>query len=371
MNRPTPTIRQDDLLTDDILNDIMGDNKFDFTDENEDNEEITYEKYDSQNDLIGYQCPSLLEKNPNIKDMEMTVYVDLRFPIGDEVSSTVALQVALLGALANEYGISSGKACTDPPETGSSWLIAIKSNKEDIKREELFPKCRELSFDTLTEECHVYEAKFTGNALSGTSMPDVELAVEDLLSNSKNLFVDEKYQVQFLGVPQYMDYYDDRVSLNPPSNLKEQGVEEGLTDPKTITVLGGLLVAAFCLASFGIIVVLWRRRRTQTRRERNTHDIPPKQYTIDETDEEEPRSPYQYDIGNSFGNQVMGIHSSQEQQQQRKTQYLAQPNPNQGAYSHFHRPQDMMSDSDNDSWAQTDGTIGSLELQLDPITAEI
>jgi hypothetical protein len=29
------------------------------------------------------------------------------------------------------------------------------------------------------------------------------------------------------------------------------------------------------------------------------------------------------------------------------------------------------SDSDNDSWAQTDATVGSLELRLDPIEAEV
>jgi hypothetical protein len=34
-------------------------------------------------------------------------------------------------------------------------------------------------------------------------------------------------------------------------------------------------------------------------------------------------------------------------------------------------PASLADDSDADSWAQTDGTIGSLELQLEPITAEV
>jgi hypothetical protein len=62
----------------------------------------------------------------------------------------------------------------------------------------------------------------------------------------------------------------------------------------------------------------------------------------------------------------MGLHGGHVNQNKRNNGHHHHSSmfPNQATSS-------MDGDSDADSWAQTDGTIGSLELQLEPITAEV
>jgi len=102
------------------------------------------------------------------------------------------------------------------------------------------------------------------------------------------------------------------------------------------------------------------------------------------------------DLGNSMKGQLMGLHGSIttngpygrkksiggsfdqrgiiDPGQSEAVQYHHQPNhnnsPGGGNGGSFNNSVDG-NDSDVDSWAQTEGTIGSLELQLDPITAEV
>eukprot|EP00536_Pseudo-nitzschia_multiseries_P013243 jgi/Psemu1/309745/fgenesh1_kg.551_\ len=94
----------------------------------------------------------------------------------------------------------------------------------------------------------------------------------------------------------------------------------------------------------------------------------------------------QMDLGNTLKGQLMGLHGNTS----RKLPSCGPLGGNGGptkqhkrlgshtkgsSTAYFHQLHDdgdnESHDDDMDSWAQTDGTIGSLELQLEPITAEV
>lgn len=391
---------------DDFVDNILGDKDFtEFLNDEEGGKNVVdgnaplneaLEVYDSNNDLIGYECHGVVEKNPQLPAIPLTFYTDLLFPLGDEASAVRQVQLGLLTALASDYRISTGTACTDPPGNGSSWLVSILSEPDQLVRETTFPKCRELTVsDETQEECYVYELSLTVKSLTGTDIPDVEGVLGSLLANQVTA-LDSGYQTKFLGIPKFEDTQDDNTSnLNPPSNLNDSVTENNAPlNRSTITIVGGLLVAAFCMASVGILFVLWGRRKSQLRKqqemleqqEHQQNDAKPKQFSLDTEesdgdDDEEYNRPTTLDLSNSFNQQVFGAHAaaSQRPHQHSRPKYLSNINAsNQGPYSHFHnngqsqlRRNNTDSDSDVDSWAQTDGTIGSLELPLEPITGEI
>lgn len=266
--------------------------------------------------------------------------------------------------------------------------------------------CRELQYDETTQDCFVFQAVVRGSVLSG-DMSDVLKFMEREISG-KELTKASPYSVGFLGVPVMAEDSGDsgRDNLNDASNVNqltesEQNLSLGR---ETITIVGGLLVAGFCAAFIGIGLVLWRRRRQWIHGDSRDdeyphgfdHDKAPHcftqpQYSSDE-DEHEANVPTgityreEQDMGYSFNHQVMGVHrphgSSHRSQADRSLSssigsaagfemgLSGHPHP----YNNFHHRlgNDAASDaSDADSWAQTDGTIGSLDLQLEPITAEV
>jgi hypothetical protein len=83
-----------------------------------------------------------------------------------------------------------------------------------------------------------------------------------------------------------------------------------------------------------------------------------------------PNGRMHFDLGSSFKDQLMGLHGNNGNNHKRNAPRMVSglmypPSQSMGPSS------SVDGDSDADSWAQTDGTIGSLELQLEPITAEV
>lgn len=78
-------------------------------------------------------------------------------------------------------------------------------------------------------------------------------------------------------------------------------------------------------------------------------------------DDDYPNGNYTFDLGASMKNELFKIHGRAPSSASDPRMY------NNGGTIGI----EETSDSDADSWAQTDGTIGSLELQLEPITAEV
>ena len=83
--------------------------------------------------------------------------------------------------------------------------------------------------------------------------------------------------------------------------------------------------------------------------------------TLDQARSAEYPNNITFDLGNSFKDQLMGVHGRSSQNKMNMNH----------PFGMHHGSVDAASESDADSWAQTDGTIGSLELQLEPITAEV
>jgi hypothetical protein len=240
----------------------------------------------------------------------------------------------------------------------------------------------------------------TGSALGGNQIPDVMDYLESALRGSA-ITDNTPFGVSYLGVPVIDSGISDsgRDNLAPPSNLNEAEKEVQPDNGHTITIIGGFLVAAFCVAFVGIALVLWRRRRAYMKYNREMHlslsksSDPLQQYDTEPhvtiSDEEcaeisasnkhqppELSSPtpteenfpnnITFDLGTSFKDQLMGIHAGGGQRG--RPHHMAGPF---GTGPFGTAPSADGADSDADSWAQTDGTIGSLELQLEPITAEV
>lgn len=378
---------------DDMIDNIMGDKDFgnDIANpssgpDNESSSSIAdYQVFDDNDELVAFRCARVLENNPGLEDIPLFFYIDLKFPKGGETLAIRRVQTGLLLAIARDFRITTGKACTDPPPNGISWLVSIRSEVGQLKKETTFPKCRELTFDQKFDDCFVYEFQLTGNVLTGKKMPDVQAVVETLFVNQVEKSLDSSFEVQFLGIPKYEDGADDKPLINPPSKLEGSEMETKPVNRQSVTIVGGFLVAAFCMATVGILLILWQRRKKQHRIERER--LSPSKHFSPDTEEEKYRDQevpaehlYPLDLSNTFNKQVFGAHQQNGNNGRGTTRYLSNVNANQGPYSHFHRREksrfasngnqiDILSESDADSWAQADGTIGSLELQLEPITA--
>jgi hypothetical protein len=258
--------------------------------------------------------------------------------------------------------------------------------------------CRALS-PAEGQGCHFYEGHVTASILSkGGALPDVTAAVETIFQGT-DITADSDFQVAYGGVPVNDTTDNPRDGLQPPSQNNEPPTEapqRNNNGNNTITIVGGLLVGAFCLAFLGIFFILWRRRQvflderesqfafskpdagagaTESQshgdgeEQRNKSlEAPNGDFDMDDDGEEMGEDGYSpsypnnitFDLGNSFKDQLMGVHGRSQ-----PSSKLGMPGYN------MHGIPDNTSESDADSWAQTDGTIGSLELQLEPITAEV
>ena len=193
--------------------------------------------------------------------------------------------------------------------------------------------------------------------------------------NLNNIGGDQGLQISYLGAQldtSIVATDNGRDSLNPSASKVET---PETTDPgkRTFTFVGGLMVAAFLAAFLGLFFVLYRRRQrflaaqemeialsksdmddmSPRNGDSSSKDVENMEPEIGEEDEDFPTN-YRFDLATSMKNELFNIHGR-----------AADPPKSYGIGI------EETSDSDADSWAQTDGTIGSLELQLEPITAEV
>ena len=224
----------------------------------------------------------------------------------------------------------------------------------------------------------------------------------------------------------------NRTSVPPPLSPDAVTQESSSESSKDITVTGGFLIASFISVMIGVFVVLLRRHRHSDRRQRRSRDsydnavddtfrdkgehddedddfhvtvvndpnynsFPVKRqltcrscvteaedaveselldYNDDDHDDDDhrqhhphyPVSPkYAFDLGHSLKRNVMGTYAPTT-----TTIPVVAPYP----FPPLHPTNDVLDvsacDSEaEDSWAQTDGTVGSLEERLEEITAEI
>ena len=306
-------------------------------------------------------------------------------------------------------------------------FLSVHSNRAQNKQFDtnyflpmiLLGGCRELQWNPDSHDCKLYEGRLKGMYLGkvpidreGVPFSDVVTRLEELIGDKLpkelsqqvggGLLGASNYETKFLGVPapsndpNYGGGSDQsRDGLNEPVNIETVIDSSSFqANRKTITVVGGLLVACFSVAFFLVGYILFNRRRSY--RNKNNDD---------EDDDDEVgvevvgNLDYEFDHGNShddddykdgYGN------GRQEEHYDEPGEYPNLPLSNEAIQmdlgpamreqmmgspprttSHFFSPErgdtdyHDVDDSDRDSWAQPDGTIGSLELQLEPITAEV
>jgi hypothetical protein len=259
--------------------------------------------------------------------------------------------------------------------------------------------CHELDFNTTAQECYVYQPKLTCGVLAG-SAADVSKFVEAELQGdgAATLMQNSPYQVQFLGVPQVDPTAGDtgRNNLGAPSNTNasKATAEAQANNRNAFTVGGGFLVAGLCLAFLGLALILYRRRQGGRRQEGlhqrdvatkydpNTQDLSKDDDTYGQRElhadlygaddhmeidlngqvmlsrDDSEHEKITIDLGSNFKDQLMGVYGSS-----------AAPRRQQRGMYGLNQAGSL--DSEVDSWAQTDGTIGSIEQNLDPLTSEV
>lgn len=314
--------------------------------------------------------------------LNVDYYYDIMHDAGRDTTEVVAeAKEALLNSVAKHFGLIDGARCSIPPVT-ALWLIEVDAGAAD-ERQDLFSSCLELQPDS-TQTCSVYKGSMSAHYL-GAGEP---LSFQNYIQQNLNrLGSKSDYEISYLGATldtSSLGFDTAKDNLSPALNKAEapQYQEQGR---RTFTYVGGLMVAGFVAAFLGLFFVLYRRRKNFLAAQEleialsksdldgmnardNTDDsgvLRPEHLEpeigedgdIEQHDDEFSASNYRFDLATSMKNELFNIHGRA-------------PDPPR-SYGPNGLGIEETSDSDADSWAQTDGTIGSLELQLEPITAEV
>lgn len=230
------------------------------------------------------------------------------------------------------------------------------------------------------QTCSVYKGHMEAYYLGGGDPSELESFIQE---NLGSLGTNENYEVAYLGSQLDTGAVDagsasGNMTAPAPVNKAERSVQPNNRGKRTVTFVGGLLVAGFLAAFLGLFFVLYRRRQKflaaqdveialsksdldtddaslRNRRDNSRGMRPNGELEIgDEYDDDYGNGNYTFDLGSNMKNELFNIHGR------------AGDAPRQYGIGI-----EETSDSDNDSWAQTDGTITEIETCLEPITAEI
>ena len=242
--------------------------------------------------------------------------------------------------------------------------------------------CHELQANE-NQTCVSYIGHVSGSVIGLDDTLDT-LNLIDTQMNSGAITANTGVSVLFLGTQLSVDTpgYDNL----PPAIYKPEANDEAVPEDNNFTVMGAALVTALVVGFVGMMFIIVRRRRRSVKAleahtelkddgeetseagerseagEKSVSSPPPsRKRSEDYLDGNDlPDSPddfggseYKFDMGGWMKSELLGIHG------------------NAAITATLSRDYDAASDSDADSWAQTEGTIGSLELRLDPIEAEV
>ncbi|GKY99951.1 hypothetical protein MPSEU_000948700 [Mayamaea pseudoterrestris] len=362
--------------------------------------------------VVSYKCNYHVKTGAiaSSNGKEINSFYEMLLPCRDDPEDamrTVASE--LLDSLGNTFGLlPDGSACTIPDTTLDAWVIGEASAPADSVVSHM--DCSKLSMGDNQELCCiVVEAPMTF-WVSSTNFKDQDVLKYVASDLNAGAFT---YQTAYIG--SMIQYTGNAGTDQVPTFPDDDPVIAGIANsPNTsakntkspITILGGFLVAALVIVVvFGIAVVTIRRRRQNRKyalEEKEMADKDSLKYSKDDdsighvsfdvgqgianmhqlhsrgmattatsnsfgldnpTDDCERPQSYTFDIANSMKNHIM-------------SQYGSSPGrggsygPN-GTAAFPPYAMEETSDSEVDSWAQTEGTVGSLEENLEQITAEI
>jgi hypothetical protein len=366
---------------------------------------------DGTDRTVSYTCDTDLVTIYSLIRFETPYVYDLQYPCVDSVDSAMqGLSENLLRAAAEEYEIlPPGMGCAVPPlgygneGVRANWIAGAFSNATDfvVPNEE----CLSVPSENSSECCVVVAGSMQFQPSGGYDADEFRDFVQDTIDEPFLTF-GESFQATWRGVE--IDYVYS--PAQDPRDKFESETEDprdagdnivsaiGGTEPigqqdenSKITALGGALLSGLVVTAISVLLIVFRRRR-QSRFD--DHDLDPNMSKTDmdthhaesletlqldvlsdggmnnnssprrsqERYDESPSNQsyeYKFDLGNSMKNDVMGAYGGGGP----TSMAVVSPYPMSGECSD--------NASEVDSWAQTDGTVGSLEDNLEEITAEI
>jgi hypothetical protein len=386
------------------------------------------EETDENGVTVSYGCDYLLSGGNTFPTAVIPVFYELTFPCGipaEEAKQHVSTK--LLTETANSWNIlPNGEACTVPQSVHNSWLVAVSSNPGSSIVSDM--ECSKLSL-VEGECCEIVQAEMTFTPQGGYDAQDFITFLAKLL-DSGELTTDIPIRTAFIGSevepspPDNLDTEREGDGTDAAAGTKQQQQQQN--NDRSFTAIGGLVLAALIAAFLGVVLVMVRRRYRKKRdvqqavHRSDTMDAE-KAFTasgdsgddvgtfevhvlsdemdkvrrsfennLDDTTKDitksfrtcsfetptdndssgyRPKS-YAFDLGQSMKNDVMGTYGNQTVKGNAgsygpTTIEVVPPYPMMEETSDSEPP------SEADSWAQTDGTVGSLEERLEEITAEI
>lgn len=340
----------------------------------------------------GYRCDLLTQGNSFVP-VTMPYYYDLTSPCTEASNAMQMMESLLLDSVATTYRmLPDAVSCYEPPPTqsGEPWLAAVR-----VQTPAAFVSafdCEETPSDP-EMCCTLVKGELTLETVGNYNLK----AARDHLKVQFNegwLTSGTTYTTNYRGSE--LDYSAEGGRGNLPEIPEANGVKSTPApqqQERKITLVGGFIIAGVTTVICGALLTLYRRIRhkRQSRRTRDalaksiddfdgqSFDLPtiaidvisegsPPSKDLHSFNSSQPAS-YRFDLSDTMRDDVLGKFGETSQ---------ASPIPSWGPTSIAvvpPYPLEETSDSEVDSWAQTDGTVGSLEPPLDssidPDEAEI
>lgn len=354
--------------------------------------------------VTSYKCDHHVKSGKITAQSGRTIssYYEMLLPCQDDPEDSMRIVASeLLDSLGDTFGLlPDGRTCTVPDTTLDIWVIGLSSSPSDSLVP--FMECKNLSSGDNEELCCVVVQAPMTFWVTNTNSEDEAIMKHLAACLNEGAFT---YKTVYIG--SMMEFTGNGVQGQLPGppvlplddDIVVTGIVQAPTtngnDRQPITIIGGFLMAALIIVvvfGFGLIVSRRRKRRLEEIRvleaaerralefmkdddsvgpvvELRVDDETYQQHAIASNNSFGPsdirqvrdyRQGYAFDIANSMKNHIMAQYGDNR----------GHPGPHgTAAYPPF--GMDETSDSEVDSWAQTEGTVGSLEENLEQITAEI
>jgi hypothetical protein len=359
--------------------------------------------------IVAYKCDSDLVTIDSFIRFETPYVYDLQYPCSNSVDNAMQdVSENLLVAAASEYKIlPPGAGCAVPPIASgygaegerANWIAGAFSNTPDSLVSNV--PCLVATDADLNECCRVVEGAMQFQPSGGYEGDEFRDFVANTLKKS-SFTSGESFQTTYRGATidyTYTPAEDPRdifeSETEDPRDTSVSAIGNGAETQQTggdskVTAMGGALLSGLVVAFIGVLFIVFKRRRQRGFDDEdleanmsNTdmdaaeghetlqldvlsdghmhNDSSPRRNQERYIESSSPSNAYEYkfDLGNSMKNDVMSTYGN--------------GGPTSMAVTAPYGISGEQSDngSEVDSWAQTDGTVGSLEDNLDEITAEI
>lgn len=330
-------------------------------------------EYNANGAVVGYSCARLVSPASTSLPAKVPYYYDLQFPCAGETpeDAMTKVQPGLLRLTAAQLKFldADQSGCWGPQDEGP-WIVAVRSERADQLE----------AFDCLkTPSAAGQCCKVVSGEMSLYPIGSYE--DDDLRRMVGNLLVDATiggFHTEYLGAEVDASAEGGRDNVAPALSQPDEGTVE--PEDREMTVVGGFVAGGLIAVFIGMALMLVQRRRRHLRGHgravRDSDDVTvhvsvmspeetrkeeeAKALALDEAMYGEANFPnYQFDVGDSFKNEIAGKYGSSQGSGPSSIPVVPP------------YPMEETSDSEVDSWAQTDGTVGSLEERLEEITAEI